>query len=187
MTPHDESHNRRQSHESSSLLFGGAAIGALTMYYSDPDRGRGRRSVCEDQWGARGRRTVRYLDKAGRDLANRVTGLVHEAEHLIRGETLGQSGHRPSFDIMHENLAPGTRLMLGAMGAGLFGLGLTQDAPEACVLGTIGAAILLPAATGCRVACNFGLSPWEHQPKPQRANQPAIRRATARRPEAGVV
>ncbi|HEX4590404.1 MAG TPA: hypothetical protein VH120_10775 [Gemmataceae bacterium] len=143
----------------------GAAIGAVTMYYFDPDRGRGRRSMCEDRWAARGRRAVRYLDKAGRDLANRTRGLAHEAEHLVRGETPSEDGHRGlSFDIMHEHLAPGTRLFLAALGSGLVGWGLMEDAPEACVLGTIGAAIMLPAVTGRGAAARFGLPKSQEQP-----------------------
>ncbi|HEY1378235.1 MAG TPA: hypothetical protein VGF55_15655 [Gemmataceae bacterium] len=152
-------------------FLGGAALGAVTMYYFDPDRGRGRRSVCEDQWAARGRRAARYLDKAGRDLANRATGLAHEAGHLIHGEPVGGSGHRPSLDIMHENLAPGTRLLLGALGGALVAWGLMEDAPEACVLGTVGAALALPAVTGCGAACGFGLT-GGHEAQPEGQRQP---------------
>jgi hypothetical protein len=168
----------------------GAAIGALTMYYFDPDRGRGRRSVCEDQWAARGRPAVRYLDKAGRDLANRARGLAHEARHLVRGETPPEDGHRgQTFDILHEDLAPGTRLALAALGSGLFALGLTEDAPEACVLGTVGSALILPAVTGRGVASGFGL--WEgrqRSPQQQPGQTAAQARATTeRRPEAAPV
>jgi hypothetical protein len=139
-------------------FFGGAAVGAVTMYYLDPDRGRARRAMCEDQMAARGRRAARYLDKAGRDLAHRTTGLAHEAAHLARGETPREDGHRRmSFDLMNEHLAPGTRLLIGVLGGALFTFGLTQRAPEACVLGTIGAALALPAATGGGAASGFGL------------------------------
>jgi hypothetical protein len=134
------------------FFFLGAGLGALTMYYFDPDRGRGRRSVCQDQWMARGRRAARYLDKAGRDLANRTRGLTHEARHFLRGETPSEDGHRATLDIMHENLSPGRRLILGALGGGLLAWGLVEDAPEACVLGTFGAALLIPAVTGHGVA-----------------------------------
>jgi hypothetical protein len=147
-------------------FLGGAAIGAVTMYYFDPDRGRGRRSACEDQWAARGRRAVRDLDKAGRDLAHRAQGLAHEARHLVRGETPANDGHRPiSFDVMNEHFAPGTRLLLGVLGGGLFAWGVAQDAPEACVLGTIGAALALPALTGYGAGVFHGRESAQEQPR----------------------
>jgi hypothetical protein len=158
----------------------GAAIGAVTMYYFDPDRGRGRRSVCEDQWMARGRRAGRNLDKAGRDLANRATGLVHEAGHVIRGDTPPEDGHRSSFDLMHQHLAPGTRLLLGTLGGGLFVWGLMEEAPEACVLGTLGAAMMLPAVTGRGAAGVFGSQgamgqmPYEGQTEPSKVQGSAV-------------
>jgi len=157
-------------------FFGGAALGAVTMYYFDPDRGRSRRAMCEDQMAARGRRAARSLDKAGRDLAHRAQGLAHEAGHLVRGETPAEDGHRGvSFDVLNEHLAPGTRLLLGALGGALFTWGLTQDAPEACVLGTIGAALALPAATGCGAACGFGLTSQHtvRRPDRQQRQQPS--------------
>ncbi len=157
-------------------IIGGAAIGALTMYYFDPNRGRGRRSVCEAQWARRGRQTVRYIDKAGRDLANRATGLAHEARHLIRGETPSEDGHRgSSFDILHDSLAPGTRLFLAALGSGLFAWGLTEEAPEACILGTVGAALMLPAFTGRGAAAGFGLREPLRRSMDERQISPATR------------
>jgi hypothetical protein len=169
-------------------FFLGAGIGALTMYYFDPERGRGRRAVCEDQWAARGRRTMRTFDKAGRDLANRATGLVHEAGHLVRGETPPEDGHHgSSFDIMHEHLAPGTRLLLGALGGGLFAWGLMADAPEACVLGTVGAAVMLPALTGRGVAGGLGVMPGrggETEQPQARPSSGSTSTATERRGEA---
>jgi hypothetical protein len=127
------------------------------MYFFDPDQGRGRRAVCEDQWGARGCRALRNLDKASRDLANRAKGLIHEAGHQIRGETPRVDGHRFAPDVMHEQLAPGTRLLLGALGGALFTWGLAEEAPEACILGTIVATLALPAITGRGIAGRFGL------------------------------
>lgn len=174
-----------------ACFFGGTAIGAAIMYYFDPDRGRGRRSVCEAQWGARGRRAMRELDKAGRDLTNRATGLAHETRHLIRGETPMEDGHRGlSLDIMHDHLAPGTRLFLGSLGSGLLAVGMTQQAPEACVLGTIGAALILPAVTGRGAAGGFGLREAHRNPTPRvEKNVPAERavRSTERRAAVSVM
>ena len=130
---------------------------------------------------ARGRRAARYLDKAGRDLANRTRGLAHEARHLVRGETPPENGHRPTFDIMHDNLAPGTRLLLGSLGCGLFGLGLAEDAPQACVLGTIGGALALAAAAGHGAASVFGFADEPSGPRQQQDRAPQADGGTRQR------
>jgi hypothetical protein len=161
-------------------FFGGAAVGAATMYYFDPDRGRGRRAECEARWAAHGRRAARNLDKAGRDLAHRARGLVYEAAHMVRGETPSEDGHRPmSLDILNEHLAPGTRLLLGALGGGLFALGVTQKAPEACVLGTIGAALAWPAVSGQGAGVRFGLG--EAGEQATRVSRPEIQEPNTER------
>jgi hypothetical protein len=161
-----------------TCFLGGAAVGAVTTYFFDPDRGRARRAVCEAWWASRARRTARTLDKAGRDLAHRATGLVHEAEHLIHGETPSEDGHRGlSLDILHEHLAPGTRLFLGALGGGLFAWGLMEKAPEACVIGTIGALLALPAVTGRGAAGLSHIVPsaTEARPSARMTERPAER------------
>src|SRR5439155_16415235 len=121
-------------------FLGGAAIGAATMYYFDPDRGRARRAMCESGWVGRANKTKDYLGKAGRDLSHRVQGLAAEATNIatgnVRERTPDEGGHQaPSIDLLQENLAPGTRLVLGTAGAGLFALGLTKEAPQACLMG----------------------------------------------------
>ena len=143
-------------------FLGGAALGAVTMYYFDPDRGRARRAMCESRWVGRAHKTSDYLGKAGRDLSHRVQGLAAEATHLATGNVRERSpeegGHQaPSIDLLQENLAPGTRLALGAAGAGLFAVGLTKDAPQACLMGTIGLAMMWPAVSGAGAASSFGL------------------------------
>jgi uncharacterized membrane protein len=143
-------------------FLGGAAIGAATMYYFDPDRGQARRAKCESRWVGRANKTREYLDKGGRDLSHRVQGLAAAAKDLATGRDLRsspeQGGHRgPSIDLLHENLAPGTRLALGTAGAGLVALGLTNEFPQACVLGSIGLALMWPAVTGAGAGGSFGL------------------------------
>ena len=128
-------------------FLGGAAIGAAAMYYFDPDRGRARRAMCESGWVGRANKRMDYLGKAGRDLSHRAQGLAAEATNLASGRdvprTPERGGHRgPSIDLLQENLAPGTRLALGTAGAGLIALGLTQEAPQACLMGSIGLPIV---------------------------------------------
>jgi uncharacterized membrane protein len=141
----------------------GAAIGAAAMYYLDPDRGRARRAMCQSRAVGGANRTADYVGKAGRDLSHRVQGLAAEVKHLATGHDLERTaehgGHRgPSIDLLQENLAPGTRLVLGTTGAGLVAAGLTREAPQACVLGTIGMALLWPAITGAGARGSFGLA-----------------------------
>lgn len=143
-------------------FLGGAAIGAAAMYYFDPDRGRARRGMCESRWGGRANKTANYLGKAGRDLSHRAQGLAAEATNLATGKVRERSpaegGHQASsIDLLQENLAPGTRLVLGAAGAGLVALGLTKEAPQACLMGSIGLAMMWPAVSGTGAAASFGL------------------------------
>jgi len=140
----------------------GAALGAAAMYYLDPDRGRARRAMCQSRWVGRTHQTVDSLGKAGRDLSHRVQGLAAGASHVatgnLRNRTPDEGGHQSSsFDLLQENLAPGTRLVLGAAGAGLVAVGLTKEAPQACLLGSIGLAIMWPAVSGAGAASSFGL------------------------------
>lgn len=151
---------REQCLDRALAFLGGAALGAVTMYYFDPQLGRRRRSVCEDQFVKLWHDTRDAAEVAGRDLAHRAQGLAAEAKHLVTGGEAGdRDGHRgTSFDLLQEDLAPGTRLLLSAAGGGLLVWGLTRKAPEACVLGTVGLALSLPAVTGAGAARWFGLS-----------------------------
>ncbi|HEX3868844.1 MAG TPA: BON domain-containing protein [Pirellulales bacterium] len=54
----------------------GAAIGAVTMYFYDPQHGRRRRAVCEDQFRHLCNVLSSGWDMAVRDLSNRTSGLV---------------------------------------------------------------------------------------------------------------
>jgi len=61
----------------------GAAIGALAMYFSDPDRGRRRRALVRDQVQHWARETSGALDVASRDFGNRLRGVRARARNLI--------------------------------------------------------------------------------------------------------
>lgn len=59
-------------------MLGSAGLGAGLMYFFDRSRGRRRRAVVRDKTASARREFQRELDKAGRDMDNRVTGLVTE-------------------------------------------------------------------------------------------------------------
>jgi uncharacterized membrane protein len=64
-------------------LLGGAALGAVTMYFFDPQSGRRRRSVCRDQFNELWHERRDAAGVIGRDLGHRAKGLAAEARHLI--------------------------------------------------------------------------------------------------------
>jgi hypothetical protein len=88
-----------------------------------------------------------------------------------------------SFDILNDQLAPGTRLFLGAVGGALFTWGLLEDAPEACVLGTIGATLALPAVTGRGAAACFAMCAPEGQARQPELSVARVSMAGERRGE----
>lgn len=69
-------------------VLGGMALGALTMFLLDPDKGNRRRALARDKMYSAAVRTRKRVDAKSRDLANRAKGLRAEASHLIpeRGE-----------------------------------------------------------------------------------------------------
>jgi gas vesicle protein len=64
-------------------VLGGAALGALTMFLMDPDRGNRRRALAKDKVHSMAVRTRKQIDAKSRDLANRAKGLQAEARHLV--------------------------------------------------------------------------------------------------------
>jgi len=60
-------------------ILGSAALGALTMFLFDPDRGNRRRALAKDKMQSAVSKTRKQLDAKSRDLANRAKGLRHEA------------------------------------------------------------------------------------------------------------
>ncbi|HJV85836.1 MAG TPA: SRPBCC family protein [Noviherbaspirillum sp.] len=74
-----------QSSKTQSLAFwvAGAALGALTMYLADPDRGRRRRALATDKMRSLATKTSDAIDVASRDLNNRVHGLRAQAGRMF--------------------------------------------------------------------------------------------------------
>jgi len=61
------------------------AVGAASMYYFDPVKGRARRAQCEDQIMSFIRRTGRSMNATGRHLSNKLRGTAYEARRSIQG------------------------------------------------------------------------------------------------------
>ena len=64
-------------------ILGGLALGALTMFLMDPDRGRRRRALVRDKMYSAKVRTRKRIDATSRDLANRAKGLRAEARQIL--------------------------------------------------------------------------------------------------------
>ena len=78
-------------------MFSGLALGALTMFLLDPDKGRRRRALARDKIYSTGVRTRKRIDAKSRDLVNRAKGLRAEARHMMsdddnRGENRSSEG-----------------------------------------------------------------------------------------------
>ena len=65
-----------------SSWFAAGAMGALAMYFVDPDEGRRRRGVTRDRAAASVRVTLRALGRGARGLAAETYGLAQQAKHL---------------------------------------------------------------------------------------------------------
>ena len=68
------------------ILAGVYGAGALSMYFLDPHRGRRRRAELRDSWIHSIREIEKFTGRFGRDLANRTSGVMAEAQHFFRHE-----------------------------------------------------------------------------------------------------
>lgn len=87
-----------------------------------------------------------------RDVENRLE--IHQSAGNVsdlQGESK-RTGAR--WEISQENWSPAMRLAVGTAGAGLIGYGLSRQAPEACLWGTLGLCLLARALT------NTGVGDW---------------------------
>ncbi len=70
----------------SLTLAGGLAVGALTMYFFDPERGRARRVKAKDMTLGAVRRVGRRAERLGRATGAETYGLVQKVRHLRPAE-----------------------------------------------------------------------------------------------------
>lgn len=72
----------------SSLMLG---MGALSMYYLDPDRGKRRRVALSDQVNHCGKESRKFANRFRRDLQHRAEGAVAEAKSMLRKEEVSDA------------------------------------------------------------------------------------------------
>ncbi len=117
-------------------LLAGAGLGAGVMYMLDPDRGRRRRALTRDKAVRRAHDVRDAASVIARDMANRARGLASGDLSILVG------GRRALKNPLRGSWSPAARALMTATGFCLFGYGLTQRAPTACVLGTAGLALM---------------------------------------------
>jgi hypothetical protein len=84
----DEKETKMNLHSTgrANWLFSGLALGALTMFLLDPDKGRRRRALARDKIYSAGVKTRKRIDAKSRDLANRSKGLRAGARHMMSSD-----------------------------------------------------------------------------------------------------
>ena len=84
----DEKETKMNLHSTgrANWLFSGLALGALTMFLLDPDKGKRRRALARDKIYSAGVKTRKRIDAKSRDLTNRAKGLRAEAHHMMAGD-----------------------------------------------------------------------------------------------------
>jgi hypothetical protein len=78
-------------------LIDGLIVGAIGMYFMDPDRGRKRRHELRDRARSRVKRVQRNLNAMVRDFGNRSHGVIHDVKQLRNHEEV-------SNDVLMERL-----------------------------------------------------------------------------------
>jgi len=67
------------------------------------------------------------------------------------GQSFGEWGNQFLQGLWSSHMSPMTRALVGFLGGGLFAYGLTQKAPVACILGTLGLALVTEAAANASI------------------------------------
>lgn len=121
----------------------GAALGAGAAYLFDPELGQQRRERLRDQMNEAVDSLVEGLTAAARDF------LPQGAESDTKKASQGERGKsRPGEDLTPESWSPATRMAVATVGGTLLTYGATKRFPIACVLGTVGLALV------SRATCN---------------------------------
>jgi hypothetical protein len=124
----------------------GFGLGAGLMYLLDPDMGRRRRALLRDKAVSLGHQASDVAAKVGRDMKNRAHGLASGDMSVLVG------GKRALSHPLEGGWSPTGRTLLTALGAGVFLFGLTRSAPSACMLGTMGLAMVGEGLTNVGVS-----------------------------------
>ncbi len=138
---------RAHGHATLSMI-AGMSLGATAMYALDPDRGNRRRAMARQRLVRLLRLAGESLDKGMRDLEHRAEGIIAEPGSLVRGSV--RSGSRP--ELVQENWAPGTRLVMGGVGAAVVLRGIRRPGILNSFSALLGLALLARCARGTRIA-----------------------------------
>jgi hypothetical protein len=79
-------------------ILGALGIGALAMYFFDPENGRRRRALARDKAVHYGNEAHRYADATYKDVRNRAQGMVAETRGFVE-KRLGQREQQSKVDI----------------------------------------------------------------------------------------
>jgi hypothetical protein len=116
------------------------------MFFLDPRRGKQRRAQVRDKMIRLSHQAQDARDTIVRDARNRISGLAAGDMSVLIGGKNALRGNP-----LRGGWSPAGRVMLGAIGGGLFLSGLTRSAPTACILGTAGLALMIEAATNAGI------------------------------------
>ena len=107
--------NLEREHHSTLGLTSGAigalALGAGLMFLLDPSQGRRRRALLRDKTTSMATRGAHYAASTGRHIANRATGLAHEATSAVKGMVGGGDG----AEVDDQTLAERVRSTIGRL------------------------------------------------------------------------
>ncbi len=78
-------------------FLGGVGVGALVMYFMDPEAGNRRRYLARDRMARTGRKTGNLVGGRTRDLANRARGIAARIRARVETET-------PSDDVLAQRV-----------------------------------------------------------------------------------
>jgi hypothetical protein len=123
--------NRRGAMSNLNAFLTGGVVGAGAMYFFDPEQGKRRQALLEDQCHRLSRETAEGLDVAWRDLGNRARGTL--AEPGIHAFT---------------KWTPGTRLLAGSVGGMLMANCLMRRDIGSLLMGTLGFSLAMCAMAG---------------------------------------
>jgi hypothetical protein len=122
-------------------LLAGVGLGAGLMYLLDPRMGRRRRALVRDKAVRLAHEAQDAAEVVARDMRNRAQGLASGDLSVLAG------GRRALRHPLRGGWSPSARALMGLLGTGMFVIGLTQRAPTACILGTVGLALAAEGAT----------------------------------------
>lgn len=107
--------NLQREHHSTLGLTTGAigalALGAGLMFLLDPSQGRRRRALLRDKTTSMATRGARYAASTGRHIANKASGLAHEATSAVKGMVGAGDGNQ----VDDQTLAESARSAIGRL------------------------------------------------------------------------